>query len=98
MGRVCRLWAADAVGDWTGGVVVCGLSNSLGGVILGGWERPRGMVAFAFAYAFLMRVRVLYFAVLKDVFGREREELELPAGATVKGLLEELAGRGSGAA
>ena len=56
------------------------------------------MVAHAFAYAFLMRVRVLYFAVLKDVFGREREELELPAGVTVKGLLEELAGRGSGAA
>jgi molybdopterin converting factor subunit 1 len=39
-------------------------------------------------YSSEMRVAVLYFAVLKDVFGREREELELPAGATVSGLLE----------
>jgi molybdopterin converting factor subunit 1 len=40
------------------------------------------------AYSLEMRVDVLYFAVLKDVFGREREELELPAGATVSRLLE----------
>jgi molybdopterin converting factor subunit 1 len=66
--------------------------------MLSGRERPRGMVAQAFAYAFLMRVRVLYFAVLKDVFGREREELELSDGATVKGLLEGLAERGTGVA
>jgi sulfur-carrier protein len=45
------------------------------------------------AYAFPMRVRVLYFAILKDVFGCEREELELPVGATVGGLLEVLRGR-----
>jgi molybdopterin converting factor subunit 1 len=46
------------------------------------------------AYAFPMRVRVLYFAILKDVFGCEREELELPAGATVSELLRVLGGRG----
>ena len=46
------------------------------------------------AYAFPMRVRVLYFAILKDVFGCEREELELPVGATVSELLEVLGGRG----
>ena len=65
-------------------------------MMLGRRERPRGMVAHAFAYAFLMRVRVLYFAVLKDVFGREREELELAPGATVKRLLAGLAERGTG--
>jgi molybdopterin converting factor subunit 1 len=41
-----------------------------------------------------MRVRVLYFAILKDVFGCEREELELPVGATVSELLGLLSGRG----
>ncbi len=41
-----------------------------------------------------MRVRVLYFAILKDVFGCEREELELPAGTTVSELLGVLQGRG----
>jgi molybdopterin converting factor subunit 1 len=46
------------------------------------------------AYSFPMRVRVLYFAILKDVFGCEREELELPAGESVGGLLEVLRGRG----
>ena len=50
------------------------------------------------AYAFPMRVRVLYFAILKDVFGCEREELELPAGATVSELLGVLRGRGGSAA
>jgi molybdopterin converting factor subunit 1 len=53
-------------------------------VMLGEWGRPMGVVR----YSLEMRVGVLYFAVLKDVFGREREELELPAGATVSGLLE----------
>lgn len=48
------------------------------------------------AYAFPMRVRVLYFAILKDVFGCEREELELPV-ATVSELLEVLGGRGGAA-
>jgi molybdopterin converting factor subunit 1 len=42
------------------------------------------------AYALEMRVGVLYFAVLKDAFGREREQLELPAGTTVRSLLEAL--------
>jgi molybdopterin converting factor subunit 1 len=46
------------------------------------------------AYAFPMRVRVLYFAILKDVFGCEREELELPVGATVSELLGVLGRRG----
>jgi molybdopterin converting factor subunit 1 len=40
-----------------------------------------------------MRVNVLYFAVLKDVFKRDGEELELPEGTTVSGLLEMLKGR-----
>jgi molybdopterin converting factor subunit 1 len=44
-------------------------------------------------YSGSMRVNVLYFAILKDVFGREREELELPAGATVRILVELLRGR-----
>jgi molybdopterin converting factor subunit 1 len=44
-----------------------------------------------------MRVRVLYFAILKDVFGCEREELELPAGATVGEMLGVLGGRGGSA-
>jgi molybdopterin converting factor subunit 1 len=34
-----------------------------------------------------MRVRVLYFGVLKDLFGQEREELELADGSTVGTLL-----------
>lgn len=34
-----------------------------------------------------MRVRMLYFGVLKDVLGREREEIELPDGGTVSDLL-----------
>ena len=49
-------------------------------------------------YSYLMRVNVLYFAILKDVFGREWEELELPAGATVRSLVELLRGRGATAA
>jgi len=53
-------------------------------------RRPREVVA----YSLQMRVAVLYFAVLKDVFGREREELELPTGATVSSLLTVLRGRG----
>ena len=35
------------------------------------------------AYAFGMRVRVLYFGVLKDGFGREGEWLDLADGASV---------------
>jgi molybdopterin converting factor small subunit len=40
-----------------------------------------------------MRVRVLYFGVLKDAFGCENEELELIAGATVADLLRGFRGR-----
>src|SRR5437762_1562191 len=38
-----------------------------------------------------MRVDVLFFAVLRERLGRERASLELPDGATVGRLLEELA-------
>ncbi|WP_229668569.1 MoaD/ThiS family protein [Edaphobacter acidisoli] len=48
------------------------------------------------AYAFVMRVRVLYFGALKDGFGREGEWLELADGASVADLVrvcrERLAG------
>jgi molybdopterin converting factor subunit 1 len=44
-------------------------------------------------YAVWMRVRMLYFGVLKDVFGREGEELELAEGATVADLLRGFRGR-----
>jgi molybdopterin converting factor subunit 1 len=40
-----------------------------------------------------MRVRVLYFGVLKDVFGLEGEELELGEGASVADLLGKFRGR-----
>jgi len=46
------------------------------------------------AYAFGMRVRVLYFAILKDLFRRDQEEIELAAGTTVAGLLQALRERG----
>ena len=46
-----------------------------------------------------MRVRVLYFGVLKDLFGCEREELQLPEGALAATLLGLVGERGeSGAA
>jgi molybdopterin converting factor subunit 1 len=40
-----------------------------------------------------MRVRVLYFGVLKDAFGCESGEQELAEGATVADLLRVLPGR-----
>ena len=40
-----------------------------------------------------MRVRVLFFSVLRDATGAAEVELELPAGATVGGLLEEVFSR-----
>ncbi len=43
-----------------------------------------------------MRVDVLYFAVLKDWFGGEREAVELAGGACVGDLVELLKGRGVG--
>ena len=43
-----------------------------------------------------MRVRVLYFGVLKEVCGGEREELELPEGASVADLLSVYRGRYAG--
>ena len=45
------------------------------------------------AYSVWMRVRVLYFGVLKDVCGCEREELELADGASVADLLRGYRGR-----
>lgn len=42
-----------------------------------------------------MKVKVLYFASVREQVGREREELELPAGvATVADLRAHLRGRG----
>lgn len=42
-----------------------------------------------------MKVRVLYFASLREKLGKEAEELELPAGvATVAALRSHLRGRG----
>ena len=42
-----------------------------------------------------MRVRVLYFGVLKDLFGTAEEELEAPVGTTVGNLLRILGERTS---
>ncbi len=41
-----------------------------------------------------MRVRVLYFGVLKEIFGRENEMVEVAQGADVAGLLAMFRGRG----
>jgi len=35
-----------------------------------------------------MRLQVLYFGVLKDLFGRDRDEVELPEGSSVETLTE----------
>jgi sulfur-carrier protein len=39
-------------------------------------------------------VRVLYFAGLREAFGKDREDVELPAPATVSGLIDSLRARG----
>jgi molybdopterin converting factor subunit 1 len=44
-----------------------------------------------------MRVRVLYFGVLKDAFGRRCEEMELADGASVADLIAVCRGRYAGA-
>jgi molybdopterin converting factor subunit 1 len=44
-------------------------------------------------YAVWMRVRILYFGVLKDAFGRENGEVELAEGATVADMLRVLRGQ-----
>ena len=49
------------------------------------------MVAYSFES---MRVRVLYFGVLKEIFGREHEVVELAEGADVAGLLAMFRERG----
>ena len=49
------------------------------------------MVAYSFGD---MRVRVLYFGVLKEIFGRENEMLEMAEGVDVAGLLAICRGRG----
>src|SRR5579872_21542 len=41
-----------------------------------------------FNYPSAMRVRVLLFGVLKDIFHRGSDELELPEGATLRELLD----------
>ncbi len=40
-----------------------------------------------------MRVRVLYFGVLKDVVGIEREDMEVEPGCPVAALLHQIRGR-----
>jgi molybdopterin converting factor subunit 1 len=45
-----------------------------------------------------MRVRVLYFGVLKDAFGRGGEEMELEEGASVTDLIAACRGRYAGVA
>jgi len=42
-----------------------------------------------------MRVNVLYFGTLKDLFARERDTLDLPDGATVDSLISLLRGQTS---
>lgn len=60
-----------------------------------GWRGPsNGRVKYAFG----MRVKVLYFGVLKDGFGREGEALELAEGASVADLVAACRGRFGGAA
>jgi molybdopterin converting factor subunit 1 len=44
-----------------------------------------------------MRVRVLFFGVLKDVFGGSAEEMELAKGASVADLIAACRGRAVGA-
>jgi molybdopterin converting factor subunit 1 len=41
-----------------------------------------------------MRINVLYFGVLKEIFGRQREEMDLDEPATVEEVLEECRVRG----
>lgn len=60
---------------------------------MAGVARPTGVVK----YALEMRVRVLYFGVLKDGFGRESEWLELAEGASVGDLVGGCRGRFAGA-
>jgi molybdopterin converting factor subunit 1 len=52
-----------------------------------------GSQRISVGYAVWMRIRVLYFGVLKDAFGCESEELELVEGATVADLLGAFRGR-----
>lgn len=44
-----------------------------------------------------MRVRVLFFGVLKEIFSRAEEELELPEGSTAGDLLLRVAGHAQAA-
>jgi molybdopterin converting factor subunit 1 len=47
-----------------------------------------GVKGFRLAYPVSMRIRVLYFGVLKDIFGRSGAEMELEEGASVAKLVE----------
>ena len=42
-----------------------------------------------------MRVQILYFGVLKDLFGRERDEIEMVEGSSLAMLMERLQKQGS---
>jgi molybdopterin converting factor subunit 1 len=48
---------------------------------------------YVVAYPLPMRVKVLYFAVLRDLCGQSTEEIDLPAGGNVGNLLALLAAR-----
>ncbi|HEX7118575.1 MAG TPA: MoaD/ThiS family protein [Longimicrobiales bacterium] len=43
-----------------------------------------------------MRIRLLFFALYRDLAGTGELDVELPAGATVETLVRELRGRGAG--
>ena len=55
---------------------------------LAGRQKTRARV-----FCWDMRVRVIFFGVLKDAFGLESEELEVAEGATVADLLKGFRGR-----
>ncbi len=60
--------------------------NSLAGIFAQVLER-RGFGLNCLLGTHLMRVRVLFFGMLKDLAGKSSDTLDLPEGATVRGLL-----------
>jgi molybdopterin converting factor subunit 1 len=60
--------------------------DSLAGICVQVLE-PRGFGLNCLLGTHLMRVRVLFFGMLKDLAGKSSDTLDLPEGATVRGLL-----------
>jgi molybdopterin converting factor subunit 1 len=60
-------------------------------MISDGQIRPTNVVA----YPLSMRIKVLYFAVLRNLCGQSTEEIDLPTGENVGNLLKLLASRGN---